>query len=326
MEQFRTPVKVLPSGNKIGYQKSVFFLGSCFSENMGTKLAEAKFKVIINPFGIVYNPMSVKTCITRLLSGKPYEKSELFQYNDLCGSFDHHSRFSHPETDVCLQKINDEFNNAAKRLRDADFLFITFGTSYVYSLKSDQRIVSNCHKFPADIFEHTRLSVDEIVKEYKPLLETLFRSNTKLKVVFTVSPIRHWKDGAHENSLSKSILLLAVDKICSQFPDTFYFPSYEIMMDDLRDYRFYDEDMLHPNKIAISYIWNRFRECFMDHDTLTIMKEVEKVVQASNHKPFNTNTESFITFARQILDKIIFLRDQYSIDFVNEEQHFRSFV
>jgi GSCFA family len=321
MELFRTQIPVAPHSKRISYHSPVMFIGSCFSEYIGNKVAEAKFSLDNNPFGIVYNPMSVKLVLDRLMENKPYEGEELFNYEGIWSSFDHHSRFSDVDATACLVKINDRVGNSSQFLNKAGFLFITFGTSYVYMKKSDGKVVANCHKLPAAEFIRRRLTVEEIVAEYSILLEHLFKLNPQLNIVFTLSPVRHWKDGAHENQLSKATLLLAIDQIVKSFPQTTYFPSYEIVMDDLRDYRFYEEDMLHPNKVAINYIWSRFKEVFMDADTLSLMKEVEKVVLACSHKPFNSQSEQYKSFVKQTLGKIKLLEDQYSISFAQEEAH-----
>ncbi|HEX2935123.1 MAG TPA: GSCFA domain-containing protein [Bacteroidales bacterium] len=326
MELFRTQIPVASHTQKISYHSPVMFIGSCFSENIGNKVAEAKFSTDNNPFGIVYNPLSVKLVLSRLIEHKPYTTDELFNYEGVWSSFDHHSRFSDVGAATCLQKINERFEHSSQFLSKAGFLFITFGTSYVYSKKQDGNIVANCHKLPASNFDRKRLTVTEIVADYHILLEQLYRVNPHLNIIFTVSPVRHWKDGAHENQLSKAILLLAIDQIVKDFPHTSYFPSYEIIMDDLRDYRFYEEDMLHPNKVAINYIWDRFKDVFMDGDTLNLMKEVEKVVSACSHRPFNPQTVQYKTFVKQTLNKIKLLQDQYPISFSQEEAHLLSLL
>jgi hypothetical protein len=301
-------------------------MGSCFSEYIGNKICDFKFFTDNNPFGIVYNPSSIVTGLQRLIDGKIYTVNELFHYQGVWGSFDHHSRFSDMDREMALQRMNDRLTVSSGFLRKANFLFLTFGTSYVYNLKSSGKIVSNCHKFEPSEFIRTRLSVDQIVNDYDLLFKQLYRINPELEIVFTLSPVRHWKDGAHENQLSKSVLLLAIDQICGAYANAFYFPSYEIVMDDLRDYRFYEEDMLHPNKIAINYIWDRFRECFIAKDVAGIMKEVERVLLAARHKPFNLKTETYQFFVRQQLDKIQDLKDKYSLSFEQEEKLFLSYL
>jgi hypothetical protein len=324
MELFRTTFPITPSEKKISYQSSIMFLGSCFSEYIGAVCSDYKFCIDNNPFGIVYNPLSVKSGLLRLITNYPYTTSDLFNHQGIWGSFDHHSRFSGVDANETLSQMNSRLNTSSEFLRKTNFLFLTFGTSYVYYLKSNNQLVSNCHKFPASDFTRGRITVEQIVSEYNTLLQQLFEINPNIEIVFTLSPVRHWKDGAHDNQLSKAILLLAIDKLCTTFKQTFYFPSYELIMDDLRDYRFYEEDMLHPNKIAIDYIWGYFRDCFIDRNVYPVMKEVEKIVQAARHRPFNSKSETHQTFVRQQLDKINLLRQQYGIGFDEEEALFNS--
>jgi hypothetical protein len=325
MEIFRTQVSVRPSEQKITYRSSIMLVGSCFSEHIRNKLNEFKFKTSNNPFGIVYNPLSAKKGLIRLIENKDYSNQDIFNHEGVWHSFDHHSRFSGTNPDECLKVINNQLHTSADFLKNCNFLFITFGTAYVYTLVKNGILVSNCHKLPAKEFNRNRISVDDIIVEYKELLRQLLTFNPNLQIIFTVSPIRHWKDGAHENQLSKSTLLLAIDQLCETYKNVLYFPSYEIVMDDLRDYRFYEEDMLHPNKVAIDYIWNRFKECFMEPETLSVMKEVEKVVQALKHRPFNPETEQYKSFLKNIADKIRFLKEQYAIPFTNEEVSLNQF-
>ena len=326
MEIFRTLVPVSPSAKKLNYGSKIMFIGSCFSEYIGNKLVETKFSIDNNPFGIVFNPLSISLQLEKLINPIEYTIDNLFLSEDVWCSFDHHSKFSCSDEQACLSTINKRLHESHHNLKSINALYITFGTSYVYYAKDSGKIVSNCHKVPAKDFVRKKMTVQEIVSAYHQLIPQLQKFNPNIHLIFTVSPIRHWKDGAHENQLSKASLLLAIDEICSLYPNTSYFSSYEIVMDDLRDYRFYAEDMLHPNSLAINYIWDRFKECFMEPDTLLLMKEIEKVVQASKHKPFNAKTEAFQSFARQFYDKIQYLKEQYHIPFETEENYFRSFL
>jgi hypothetical protein len=326
MELFRTIVPVPVSKFKIHYGSNLIMMGSCFSEYIGDKLSAAKFHLDNNPFGVVYNPLSVKNGLDRLIDNHPYSAEELEKHGDVWDSFDHHSRFSDPDKDSCLQKINKRFQESSQNLRSAHVLFLTFGTSYVYKLRSSGKVVANCHKVAASEFERERISAAEIVKEYDDLLKKLWKLNPEIKVVFTVSPVRHWKDGAHNNQLSKATLLLAIDEICQKHERASYFPSYEIVMDELRDYRFFEEDMLHPNKIAVNYIWDKLRESFMQTETMAIMKEIEKITQATKHRPFNPETETFQVFAKQNYEKLKLLVTQYKLDLSEEEKYFKSVI
>ena len=230
------------------YEDRVVMMGSCFAENIGRKLEENKFSVDINPFGTLYNPASVAEGLRMLLRPERFTSGDLFRHEGVYHSFTHHSRFSAPSEEECLDHINSRLSQSSDFLRKATRLVITLGTAFVYRLKSDGRIVSNCHKLPEKMFDRQRLSTQEIVEDWKPLLLALWEQNPALKILFTVSPIRHWKDGAHENQLSKATLLLATDALQKDYPGRIaYFPAYEILMDELRDYRFYADDMLHPH-------------------------------------------------------------------------------
>lgn len=326
MEIFRTQVDVPLSPKRIDYNSKILFMGSCFSEYMGDKFSEVKFCIENNPFGIVYNPFSIKSGLSRLIDKQLYQPWELFQQADLWSSFDHHSKFSGIDKAIVLDNINENLINSSLFLKEADFLFITFGTSFVYELKRNGKIVSNCHKVPDSEFIRKQINIEEICSEYIILLKDIFSYNPDVQIIFTVSPVRHWKDGAHGNQSSKAVLLLAIDNLCSLFNKALYFPSYEIMLDDLRDYRFYAEDMLHPNKTAVNYIWQKVRECFMDSETIIIMEEIEKINQAFNHRPFNPKSTGLRSFAGKYLDEIKRIKDKYNIDLSAEEQHFRSFI
>jgi len=311
-------VKCSPSPEKIGYGTPFLILGSCFAENLGTRLKQLKFNVILNPFGIVYHPAPAAVQTERIITGKPYTADELQQHNELWHSFDHHGRFSNPDISACLERINRELQQAHNQLACLDWLFVTFGTAWAYRLKDNRRIVANCHKFPASGFERIRFGADEIYAIWMKTITRLRQFNPAIKVVFTVSPIRHLRDGAHENQLSKSTLLLAVDRINSELENTAYFPAYEIVLDELRDYRFYAEDMTHPNAVAINYIWQRFCECFMAEDTLQTMKMVEDIVKAAAHRPIHYTSE-YRKFVAACLEKITKLKQQHpQLDFTEE--------
>jgi len=322
MEPFRTVVKCTASPEKADYGTPFLMLGSCFAENLGCRLQQLKFNITLNPFGIIYHPAPAANNLERIISGKPYTANDLQQHNELWSSFDHHGRFSHTDASACLELINTCLQQAHDQLYRSKFLFVTFGTAWAYRLKKNGRIVSNCHKFPASDFERIRFDVDEICTVWTDIIAKLRQFNPSVRVVFTVSPIRHLRDGAHENQLSKSTLLLAVDRLNQKVTNTGYFPAYEIVQDDLRDYRFYDKDMTHPNAVAIDYIWQRFCESYMTEDTLQTMKMVEDIVKASLHKPIH-NTSGSRKFAAAYLEKITKLKQQIPLlDFTEETGRF----
>ncbi|MFA9370894.1 MAG: GSCFA domain-containing protein [Labilibaculum antarcticum] len=311
MENFRTEVKIPESRDKFTYNSKAIVLGSCFTENIGEQLAKYKFDVNINPFGVIYNPISVGNSLKILIDNKKFSEEDLNFANDMWFSFSHHGRFSNVDVNECLDAINTEIKKSSLDLANSDVLYITFGTSWVFELIDSGVIISNCHKLPAKEFNRYRLDVDEIVKFYKELIVSLSIFNPNLKIVFTVSPIRHWKDGAHGNQLSKATLLLAVEQLVDLFDQVSYFPSYEIVMDELRDYRFYGEDMLHMNSTSINYIWSRFVETYIEKDTLVVMKRVAKIVSAASHRPFNPDTVSHQQFITSTLRDVEKLENQY---------------
>ena len=324
METFRTIVNCSVSSEKIGYETPILMLGSCFTESLSARMKQFKFNVVVNPFGIVYHPVPAAVQLDRIITGKIYKAKELQKYNDLWISFDHHGRFTHPDVSICLKQINDELQKAHEQLTRSDWLFITFGTAWAYRLRNKRRIVANCHKYPAQYFERIRLDDDRIYAIWSRVITRLWRINPAIKIVFTISPIRHLNEGAHENQLSKSILLLAVDRLVHQLENTGYFPAYELVLDDLRDYRFYAEDMKHPNDLAVSYIWQHFCESYMTDCTLKTMKTVEDIVKAAAHKPIHKSLE-YRKFADNYLKKIFNLKQQYpQFDFSKEIERFES--
>lgn len=279
-------------------------MGSCFAENMGAKLADHFFPVEINPFGTLYNPASIAEGLRMLMEEKQLEASDLFFYQEMYHSFTHHSRFSASTQEDCLKKINERLLTSSSALKMADRLVVTFGTAWVYKLKSDGRIVANCHKLPEKTFVRTRLTVDEIVNDWSLVLDLLRQYNPDLKILLTVSPVRHWKDGANENQISKATLILAIEELRRLNPMLVdYFPAYEIMIDELRDYRFYADDMLHPSALAVDYIWSCFADQYLEHESHIVLKELTEIRKALAHKPFNSASEAYHNFLKQTLQK-----------------------
>ncbi|HYQ57646.1 MAG TPA: GSCFA domain-containing protein [Draconibacterium sp.] len=303
--KFQTIVDVPQFSWKTGYKKLNLLMGSCFTEHIGSKLDELKYPVDINPFGILYNPLSVANGIQILLKERLFTAEDLVQHNGLWHSFSHHGRFSYSNQQKILDEINTRIHHSSAFLKQADFLFVTFGTAWIYRYKSTDKLVSNCHKIPASEFVRERLSVQQIVEVYHQLLTEIFRLNPAIKVVFTVSPIRHWKDGAVENQRSKAALILAIDELIRKFgtEQCGYFPSYEIVMDELRDYRFYAEDMLHVSDVAINHIWERFQEALIDAGSTELSKEVLKIRNAIKHRPINKNSMEYYKFLQNFLQK-----------------------
>jgi hypothetical protein len=321
---FFTKIEIPEFPWKMDYSKSMMFFGSCFSENIGQKLLDLKFNVDMNPFGILYNPVSIANSLKILLEKRVFTENDLFNDQGVWSSFYHHSRFSDADRETALEKINGRIALSREFLLNADFLIITFGTSWVYELKKTGQIVSNCHKVPAVEFKRFRLGVYEITEAYHELLEELWRFNPNLKVVFTVSPIRHWKDGAVENQVSKATLLLAIDRLLNGYGDLNcrYFPSYELMMDELRDYRFYAEDMLHLSPVAIDYIFDRFSKVLISNDSLQVAKEVVKIRKAVLHRPVNSASVEYERFLLYNLEEISKLTINFPyLNFANEKKY-----
>lgn len=290
----QTVVQIEKPDFNIVYPMRMMLVGSCFVENIGNKLEYFGFYTDINPCGVVYNPLSVANTLYHLLDGKTFSVGDLWHRRDMWGSFEHHGRFSASSAEACLEKINGRMVRSSEELKNTDLLVITWGTAWVYRYNSTGRVVANCHCFPAADFSRYRLEVDEIVSEYKDLLSRLKQVRPSIRVLFTISPIRHWKDGAHGNQVSKAVLMLAVERLCGLFDFVYYFPSYEIVMDELRDYRFYAEDMLHVSAQGIEYIWERFSRLYMGEATLADMKRVDKLRKFLLHRPNNPDNKEYI--------------------------------
>ena len=303
---FFTEIEISEFPFKMDYSKSMMLFGSCFSENIGQKLIDLKFKVDMNPFGILYNPESIANSLKLLLKNQTFTESDLFFDQGLWNSFYHHSRFSDVNREMALEKINSRIKLSAEFLKTSDFLMITFGTAWVYELISTGQIVSNCHKIPAKQFNRFRLGVNEISEAYHHLLEELWKFNPNLKIIFTVSPIRHWKDGAIENQVSKSTLILSIERLITGIENRncSYFPSYEIMMDELRDYRFYAEDMIHLSPVATDYIFDRFSKFLISKESMNLVDNVMKIRKAVMHRPVNSSSVEYKKNLLLNMDKI----------------------
>ena len=295
--KFRTEISIIPPDDfKISHACNITILGSCFADNMASKFLNAGFSIDLNPFGIAYNPLSLSQNLNRLLDNKPFVKDELLKDNDIYHSFSHHSRFSGTDPDDVLTKINSRLDWSSAFLRTAGLLIVTFGTAFVYRLQSTGSVVSNCHKLPAKFFTYNRLTIEAIIREWNDLIIRLQTLYPLLRILFTVSPIRYRKDDMHENQLSKSILLLSIDELLQNHSHCSYFPAYEILLDDLRDYRFYTEDMLHPSFQAIDYVWEKFTETWFDSETSKTAREFEKIHQMLNHISLLPESETYRQF------------------------------
>ena len=311
MKVFRTEVTPEQPGWTIDHSGSLMMIGSCFAEHIGTKMTERLFKVDLNPFGVLFNPVSIGGGIQRMITAQEYSVDDLFFHQGLWHSFDHHSRFSGTDPLEVLDGINKRLSNSATNLRQIKSLFITFGSARVYHYTKTGRVVSNCHKVPAGEFQNQLLRVGDIVRLYTRIFQELWHFNPDLNIVLTVSPVRYWKDGPNGNQISKATLLLAVSEMVKNFDRISYFPAYEIFMDDLRDYRFYGQDMLHPGESGIEYAWAKFSDCYYNDDTRNLIARVEKIIKAKSHIPRNPNTEAYSKFQKQLEEKINSLKKDH---------------
>jgi hypothetical protein len=323
--ELRTIVKIDPSPEKITYNNGTMFIGSCFASSIGQKMESGRLPVMINPAGAVYNPVSVCNTLDLITSGKIFTEKDLFNYKGTYLSFYHYTDFSSDDPTVILEKINKRSKEAKEFLKNCRFLFVTLGTARVYRLKSSGTIVSNCHKIPSDFFTAELLSVDTITELWKDQLRKLNAFNPELKVVFTVSPVRHWKDGAHGNQISKSVLFLAIEELLKYDFTSGYFPAYELVMDDLRDYRYYADDMLHPSDLAVNYIWGAFTESYFEKRTFNIYNEVSKITKACHHKLKTDSDARIKDFAERMLAQISDIEKSVSsINLSFEKNYFQS--
>jgi hypothetical protein len=302
--QFRTTLSMPKLSSDISYETPVMMLGSCFTENIGAKLQALKLPVQANPFGITYNPISIADSINYLMTDTIFLEKNIFQQGDLWHSWHHHSRFSSPKKAKILRGINAELSSAREHFTQSKILILTLGTANVFVEKKSNQVVNNCHKAPPQYFEKKRLSVEEVVSNLNNIFEKIFIQNIDYQIVITVSPIRHLRDGLIENNRSKAVLLLACDALCRLFTNVHYFPAYELVIDDLRDYRFYAPDMMHPTEQAIDYIWQHFTDTFFTEKTKNIMDEVQKINLMKQHRPLHPDTEGYQQFVNNLKQKI----------------------
>ncbi|HEY0031332.1 MAG TPA: GSCFA domain-containing protein [Bacteroidia bacterium] len=317
---FHLQFLITPFPQKINYSHSSLFIGSCFAENIAERMQQFKFNTLINPHGILYNPSSIANALRRCKNNAPLEENELFFANECWNSWEHHSCFSDPDKQYCLNEINKAISVSHNAIQNAEWLFITFGSAFVY--KRNGESVGNCHKQPQKEFEKHLLSTAEIVEEYKKLIEELKQLNSKLKIVFTVSPVRYVRDGVVENTLSKARLIDAVHQLTSE--RVFYFPAYELVMDDLRDYRFYKEDLVHPNEQAIDYVFEKFSAAAFDEATIALSEKIKEIIQAKAHTAFNPGTETHKKFKATYVGRCLELKKQYPYIQLEEEIRFFS--
>lgn len=300
------------SRNLIDYNSNVVLLGSCFSENISKKLNYFKFNAFSNPFGILFHPKAIENLITDAINEREFKEEDIFYENERWHSFNAHSSLSSTTKNELINNLNSAISLTKKELKKATHIIITLGTSWVYRHIESDEIVANCHKVPQKKFLKQLLTVDEITENIEAIIALIKSVNRDAIVLFTVSPVRHLKDGFVENTISKAHLIAAVHNVIDARKNSFYFPSFEIMMDELRDYRFYEEDMIHPNKVAINYIWEKFTNNWFSDNCFLIMKEIDIIQKGLAHRPFHENSEQHQTFLNNLALKIENITNQYS--------------
>lgn len=334
---FRLDFNVTPFSARIRHNDKIILTGSCFTEHIAAYFSEAKFNVLSNPNGIIFNPSSIVSAIISYIEKKTYSKEDLFYFNERWSSWDHHSRFSFSDAQKTLDEINNAQIKAHETLKTADWLIITLGAAYAYEWanKSNGKlhypanrsstIVANCHKATADLFKKRLLSSEEILAGLDEMIYRLSFFNPDVKIIFTISPVRHIKDGLIENNRSKAVLIQCVHQLVEKFDKLFYFPAYELVLDDLRDYRFFKEDMVHPNGIATRYVWEKFLTACIDPSCYNLLKEIQKINTAFKHRAFNPASSTHQQFVNLNIEKISSLQKEYPyIDFAEEINYFKN--
>jgi len=312
--KLQTEIPLRPEESQIDYSSKILLLGSCFSENIGEKFDYYKFQNLQNPFGVIFNPISIEKLIIRAIDNVFFSEEDIFQHNGIWKCFEAHSELTALDKAEVLNNLNSALKNLRKALFSATHIIVTYGTSWVYRHLASDQIVANCHKLPQQNFKKELLSIETISKSIQNSVEKISSINQNLTFIYTVSPVRHIKDGFVENSLSKAHLLSAIHHSMSlraQSRSIYYFPSFEIMMDELRDYRFYAEDLLHPNKTAIEIIWQKFSKVWIASKTESLQKEIASIQTGLNHRPLNPKSAEHLQFLEKIQSNIFSLQQQF---------------
>ncbi len=315
--KFRTEIQIPLSDRVIDYSSAVLAMGSCFASSIGGKLLDSKFTTQVNPTGVLFNPLSICATLQRFKECRTVSIDQLRKGQDGWFHFDFHGSLSDSDPLVALEKINGAVNEGSRALSECSTIIITFGTAWIYELIESGRVVANCHKEPSRSFSRRAMSVAEIVDEVGQIVE----SYPEKEFIFSLSPIRHLKDGLSENSLSKATLRVAIAQIVERYANASYFPSCEILMDDLRDYRFYADDMLHPSAQAVEYIWSKFCDSHISASARATMSKVANIVRAAAHRPLNDSSEAYREFCAKELELI---KELPNLDFGKESAYFMS--
>jgi hypothetical protein len=327
VEPFFIPIQISAPADKIRYQQKILLTGSCFTEHIGTHLMEMKFDVMQNPNGILFDPLSVAQSLISYLAPDSYSANDLFFHDELWQSWKHHGRFSDTIRDNTLNRINNSQQAAHNFLQQADWLIITLGSAFVYFLKDQNKNVANCHRTPASWFTKKLLPIEDMLAALDETLHRLLDFNPKLQVIFTISPVRHIRDGVIENNRSKARLIEVAHQLVSKFNRTYYFPAYELVIDVLRDYRFYDKDLVHPNYAATNYVLKNFMDNCVAPESRLLADEIRKLHVSANHRPLHSETKAHRRFLEEHYAKTLELANKYPfLDFNAELLHFSAKV
>jgi len=308
--KLQTEISLTRAQNQIGYNAQILILGSCFANNIGGKLGYFKFQSLQNPFGVLFHPKAIENLISKSVNQETYFEKDVFFHNERWHCFDAHSDLSDASKENLIQSLNKGLTSTNKQIHESTHIIITLGTAWVYRNIESGNIVANCHKIQQSEFKKELLPIEEILDSLNKIQEKISSINKKAKLIFTISPVRHLKDGFIDNQRSKANLISSVQKIVNGGAAS-YFPSYEIMMDELRDYRFYESDMVHPNQIAIDYIWEKFKEVWISEKSFPVMEKVDEIQKGLQHRPFNPDSEQHKKFIKSLTDKIKYLQQDY---------------
>jgi len=322
--QFRTTFQIQSSDFKLNHQHKILTIGSCFSDEIGKRLTDLKFDGLINPFGVIFNSHSIQNLIERSIQKKYFTTADVHQNGEEFFCFDVHSSFNALTKEAVLEELNLTLDQVHDYILSCDVLMITLGTSWIYEWKTSNQVVANCHKVDAKQFEKRLLTTEENLKSLELIVSDLKNINPTIRIITTVSPVRHTKDGMIENNVSKARLLDALYQLSLQNNQVEYFPSYELVLDDLRDYRFFKEDLIHPSKQAVDYIWEKFSETYFEQSTQTIIQKINKVISAINHRPFNEESENHQQFLIKTIALMNELEKGNQLDFSAEKELLKS--
>lgn len=323
--QLTLELNIPPLQRPIKYPNKVLLIGSCFTENMSERLVQHKFDVLSNPHGILFNPLSVANSLESYINNKEYKREDLFYLNELWNSWDHHTRFSHTDADSALHLINQSQGEAAGFIREADYIIITLGSAFQYYLTEHNKPVANNHRAPAQWFEKRLLDITIITSAMSHAIDRLLQVNPGVNIIFTISPVRHIRDGVVDNNRSKARLIEAVHELCGKYEHAYYFPAYELIIDILRDYRYYDIDFVHPNYLATSFVWEQFVKACIHLDAQSLMKDVLEISTARAHRTRFPDTEAHQKFKASYVQKITALQKKFPFLKLEEElQYFSS--